>query len=89
VNYTWEFWYNGSLLKLYDMNPTFVFWTEGDYNGTLTVWDSVNQSSSAIVRITVVAVIPEFPTILVPVTGMLAFILIAGVSRRRRHPKPG
>ena len=89
VNYTWEFWYNGSLKRLYGVSPTFEFWTEGLYNVTLTARDEENQSSSAVIWITVEVEIPEFPIVLVPVAGMLAVFLLAGISRRRGRPKRG
>jgi hypothetical protein len=71
------------------VSPTFVFWTEGVYDVTLTVRDGENRSSYAIVWITVEVEIPEFPIILVPVTGMLAVFLLAGGSKRRGRPKRG
>jgi hypothetical protein len=89
VNYTWTFWYNGSLKRLYGVSPTFEFWTEGVYDVTLTVRDGENRSSYAIVWITVEVEIPEFPIILVPVTGMLAVFLLAGGSKRRGRLKRG
>ena len=46
-----------------------------------------NVSASCVVLVGVV--IPEFPIILMPVAGMLAVFLLAGVSRCRRRPKPG
>ncbi len=87
VNYTWEFLYNGSLRQLYGVIQTFVFWTEGLYNVTLTVRDASNQTSSDVVQIIVLAEIPEFPIVLVPVAGMLAIFLLAGIPKHRRRPR--
>jgi hypothetical protein len=87
VNYTWEFLYNGSLRQLYGVSPTFEFWTEGLYNVTLTVRDTSNQTGSAVVQIIVMAEIPEFPIVLVPVAGVLIIFLLAGISRHGGRPK--
>jgi hypothetical protein len=87
VNYTWEFLYNGSLKQLYGVSPTFEFWTEGVYDVTLTVRDEANQTSSAVVWITVEVEIPELPIVWMPVAGMLAVFLLTGISRRRGRPK--
>jgi hypothetical protein len=89
VNYTWSFWYDGGPIQLYGVSPTFEFWITGVYNVTLTVRDDSNDTSSAFVRITVEVAIPEMPIVLVPVTGMLAVFLLAGISRRRERSKRG
>jgi len=84
VNYTWTFDYDGSTITLYGRIVDFVFWIEGVYDVTLTVRDTIGQTHSDTVRITVAGMIPEFGSALVPVVGVaLLVVVVAGLRRRR------
>jgi hypothetical protein len=83
VNWTWTFIYDGSTVMLYGPNPTFIFLIEGTYNVTLTVNDTAGQTSTDMVQITVSSMIPEFPTLLLPVIGMAAIVMVARLRKRR------
>ncbi|MFY9606829.1 MAG: PKD domain-containing protein, partial [Thermoplasmata archaeon] len=83
VNWTWTFDYEGSTVMLYGPNPTFIFWIEDVYDVTLTVNDTAGHTSSDVVQITVSGMIPEFPTLLLPVFGMAAVVLVARLRKRR------
>ena len=83
VNWTWTFVYDNATVELWGPNPVFTFMIEGVYDVTLTVRDTAGQTSTDTVQITVSGVIPEFPTLLMPVSGLL--LLLAIVSFRRRH----
>ena len=85
VNWTWTFTYDGDVQTLWGTIPTFDFLIEGVYNVTLTVMDTAGQNSTDTVQITVANVIPEFPTLLIPISGMLLLIVIVGTIRRRRQ----
>jgi hypothetical protein len=82
VNVTWTFTYDGNVQTLWGWMPTFDFLIEGVYDVTLTVTDSVGQTSTDHVQITVSATIPEFPTMLLPVMGILALFALVCVRRR-------
>jgi outer membrane protein assembly factor BamB len=83
VNWTWTFDYDGSTVVLYGPNPTFTFWIEGVYEVTLTVNDTAGHTSTDTVQITVSGMIPEFPTLLLPVIGMAAVVLVSRLRKRR------
>ena len=83
VNWTWTFDYDGSTVVLYGSNPTFIFWIEDVYDVTLTVTDTAGQTSTDMVQITVSGMIPEFPTLLLPVIGLAAVVLVARLRKRR------
>ena len=84
VNWTWTFTYDGDVQTLWGGIPTFDFLIEGVYIVTLTVNDTAGQTSTDTVQITVASVIPEFPTMLIPISGMLLLMVIVGTIRRRR-----
>jgi len=85
VNWTWDFVYEGSPVQLWGPIPTFLFEVEGVYDVTLTVTDTAGQNSTDVVQITVSAVIPEFPTLLLPVSGLLLMLVIVRTVKRRRQ----
>jgi hypothetical protein len=85
VNWTWTFTYDGDEQTLWGPSPTFDFLIEGVYNVTLTVNDTAGQTATDTVQITVSSVIPEFPTLLIPISGMLLLMVIVGTIRRRRQ----
>jgi ABC-type transport system substrate-binding protein/PKD repeat protein len=53
VNYTWTFTYNGSVVELYGVSPSFTFHTDGTYTVTLTVTDADGQEDTDTVTVTV------------------------------------
>ena len=53
TNYTWMFMYNGSLVNLYGVSPTFDFQIPGVYVITLTVKDAANNIASDTFAVTV------------------------------------
>lgn len=85
VNVTWTFTYDGDVQTLWGWMPTFDFLILGDYVVTLVVTDTANNTSSDTVLISVAGVIPEFPTLLIPISGMLLLMVIVGTIRRRRE----
>lgn len=85
VNWTWTFTYDGDVKTLWGPIPTFDFLIDGVYDVTLTVNDTAGQTSTDTVQITVSAIIPEFPTLLIPIAGMMVMVLVAGSIRRRRQ----
>ncbi|UCE90824.1 MAG: hypothetical protein JSV90_05155 [Methanobacteriota archaeon] len=92
ANMTWSFTYNGSAVELYGETPTFVFWTEGVYEVTLTVLDPTgNTDTDALVIEVTSEVIPEFDSVVVPASAaLLMFVVLMMVSRaRRRLGEPG
>jgi hypothetical protein len=48
ANYTWNFTYDGAMVRLYEMEPTFKFDIEGNYRVTLTVKDPSNNHATDI-----------------------------------------
>ncbi|OGS56763.1 MAG: hypothetical protein A3K60_03770 [Euryarchaeota archaeon RBG_19FT_COMBO_56_21] len=82
LNYTWSFTYNSVPVTLYGESPSFVFVTEGLYDVMLTVRDSGGQTTNDTMTLTVSALIPEFPALVMPV---LAGVLIAVIMMRRRR----
>jgi PKD repeat protein len=85
ANYTWTFNDGVTPVTLWGRNPTYTFLTDGVYDVTLTVRDGAGHTSTDVVRITIGAAIPEFPTVLIPVSGM---ILIIAMVRMRRGKLP-
>ena len=47
VNYTWQFTYNGSVVKLYGPSPLYKFWTPGVYQVNLTVRDAAGYTDTS------------------------------------------
>ena len=82
ANYTWTFTYNSATVTLYDRNPTFQFLIDGVYDVTLIVRDGAGHTSSDTMQVNVGNVIPEFPTMLLPVMGILALFALVSVRRR-------
>ena len=82
VNYTWTFNNGGTPVTLYGTSPSFSFLSVGAYDVTLTVRDGAGHTSTDVVRVTVSAVIPEFPTVIIPIAGM---ILVIALIRTRRN----
>ncbi len=83
VNWTWTFEYMGSPVELYGEIVDFTFWVEGVYSITLNVTDAAGNWDTDEVQVTIAGIIPEFPTIMLPVTGMLAVMLFAVLRKRR------
>jgi hypothetical protein len=85
VNWTWTFVYDGNPQTLWGENPTFDFLIEALYVVTLVVNDTAGQTSTDTVQINVASVIPEFPMLLIPISGMLLLVVAIGAVRRRRQ----
>jgi len=83
VNWTWVFDYDGSTVYLYGSTASFTFWVEGVYSVNLTVRDTAGQTSVDEVMITVSGMIPEFPTLLLPVMGVAALVLFTRLKKKR------
>jgi len=60
-NYTWNFNYEEKLINLYGPSPSFMFELAGIYNVTLTVINSIGQSTNDNVTVTVIDISP--PTV--------------------------
>jgi hypothetical protein len=83
ANYTWIIDNGGTPVTLWGPSPTFSFLTEGVYNVTLTVRDGAGHSSTDVMRITVSAAIPEFPTVIIPISGVIMIIALVRIRRSR------
>lgn len=83
VNYTWTFEYDGSNIELFGEEVNFTFQIEGVYNITLTVTDNMGQKSNDTVHVTVQGVIPEFPALLLPISGLLLLVIVTQFRRRQ------
>jgi hypothetical protein len=83
ANYTWIIDNGGTPVTRWGPSPTFSFLTEGVYNVTLTVRDGAGHSSTDFMRVTVSAAIPEFPTVIVPISGMIMIIALVRIRRSR------
>jgi hypothetical protein len=66
---------------------THQFSTAGTYDVILEVMDSVGQTGLAnqTVIVTAPTIIPEFSSVLVPLSGMLVLMVVMAASRRRRE----
>jgi hypothetical protein len=85
VNWTWTFVYQGTPQTLYGETVWFTFWAEGVYNITLNVTDAAGNWATDEVQITVSGIIPEFPSVLMPVVSMLLIALVIVLRRRSDH----
>lgn len=85
ANYTWIIDNGGTPVTLWGPSPTFSFLTEGVYNVTLTVRDGAGHTSTDVMRVTVSAAIPEFPTVIIPISGMIMIIALVRIRRSRLH----
>ena len=82
TGYTWTFMYNGSEVSLEEASPSFTFWTEGTYVVTLNVTDAQGGYDTDTMTVTVQGtVIPEFPTLLLPVAALLAMFVVIRARR--------
>ncbi len=83
ANWTWTFNSGGTDYVLWGEYPSFTF-SSGDevVTVTLTVTDGAGHTSSDTMQVTVAGVIPEFPTMLLPVMGILALFALVSVRRR-------
>jgi hypothetical protein len=84
VNWTWTFTYDGGEVVLWGELVNFTFWIEGVYDITLTVEDSAGQKSSDTVQVTISGIIPEFPTLLLPISGLLGLLVFFRYRAGRR-----
>jgi len=85
ANYTWLVDNAGTPVTLWGPNPDFTFLSEGTFDVVLTVRDGAGHTSTDTMTITVSAAIPEFPTLILPVVGMILVIAVFRISRG----KPG
>jgi len=83
ANYTWTIEKGGTSVTLWGPSPTHTFLTEGVYNVTLTVRDGAGHTSTAVVHITVGVAIPEFPSVIIPISGMIMIIALVRIRRSR------
>jgi PKD repeat protein len=83
TNYTWTIDDGGTPVIRWGPNPTYSFSTEGVYNVTLVVRDGAGHTSTDVMRVTVSAVIPEFPTMIIPISGMILIIALVRTRRSR------
>ncbi|MCU0852444.1 MAG: carboxypeptidase regulatory-like domain-containing protein [Thermoplasmata archaeon] len=84
VNWTWTFTYDGGEVILWGEDVNFTFWIEGVYDITLTVTDSAGQKSSDTVQVIVSGMIPEFPTLLLPISCLLGLVVLFRYRAVRR-----
>jgi PKD repeat protein len=83
ANYTWTFDNGGSPVTLWGPSPTFSLLTMGVHDVTLTVRDGAGHTSTDVMRVTVSAAIPEFPAVIIPISGMILIIALVQIRRRR------
>ena len=93
-SYVWTFEYDGHPVVLYAENMSFIFLIDGIYNITLTVTDNTGQAANDTVCVTVTPVIPEYPTLLLPISGLLMLIVMYRFAprqllRRRMNKRSG
>ncbi len=82
TSYTWTFMYNGSEVSLDGASPSFTFWTEGTYVVTLNVTDAQGNYDTDTMTVTVQGtVIPEVPSLLLPVVALLAMFVVIRARR--------
>jgi protocatechuate 3,4-dioxygenase beta subunit len=83
ANYTWTFNNGGTPVTLWGPNPTFSLLTLGVHDVTLMVRDGAGHTSTDVMRITVSAAIPEFPAVIIPISGMILIIALVRIRRSR------
>jgi len=83
ANWTWTFTYGGTDYELWGEQVSFTF-SGGDevVTVTLTVTDGAGHTSLDTMQVNVVNLIPEFPTMLLPVMGIMALFALVSVRRR-------
>ena len=83
ANWTWSFTYGGTYYELWGEYTAFTF-SSGDevVTVTLTVTDGAGHTSTDTMQVTVAGMIPEFPTMLLPVIGIMALFALVSVRRR-------
>jgi len=83
ASWKWSFTYAGTYHELFGEHASFTF-SSGDevVAVTLTVTDGAGHTSTDTMQVTVATVIPEFPTMLLPVMGILALFALVSVRRR-------
>jgi ABC-type transport system substrate-binding protein len=90
VAWYWTFTYDGVAQNLSGETQSFPFLTvPGVVVVTLTVVDNDGMVGTDTMTVTIVGPIPEFPTVLLPVAGILALVVLFEVvapMRRRREP---
>ncbi|MBE3043064.1 PKD domain-containing protein, partial [Candidatus Bathyarchaeota archaeon] len=86
LNYTWTFVYDGQTVTRWGVNPQWVFLIDGVYPVTLTVRDSIGQTDSDVMTVTVTT-IPEFPAIGIPLLVLAVGSIVLGFERRRRRQR--
>ena len=84
VSWKWTFTYDGGEVVLWGEQVNFTFWIEGTYVITLTVTDAAGHEASDTVDVTISGVIPEFPTLLLPITGLLGLLVLFRYRAGRR-----
>ncbi|MCX6658484.1 MAG: carboxypeptidase regulatory-like domain-containing protein [Euryarchaeota archaeon] len=83
ANWTWSFTSGGTYYEVWGEHASFTF-SSGDevVIVTLTVTDGAGHTSTDTMQVTVAGVIPDFPTVLLPVMGILALFALVSVRRR-------
>jgi len=83
ANWTWTFTSGGTAYERWGEHASFTFSSgDEDVTVTLTVTDGAGHTSTDTMQVTVATVIPEFPTMLLPVMGILALFALVSVRRR-------
>jgi hypothetical protein len=84
LNYTWTFVYDGQPVTLWGVNPQWIFLIDGEYHVTLTVRDSIGQTDSDAMTVTVTT-IPEFPAIGIPLLALAVGSIVLGFESQKRR----
>jgi len=87
LNYTWTFVYDGQPVTLWEVNPQWAFLIDGEYDVILTVRDSIGQTDSDNMIVTVTS-IPEFPAIGIPLLALAVGSIVLAFERRERRRRP-
>ncbi len=83
VNWTWTFEHMGVPVTLWGEVVSFAFWEEGVYDITLNVSDAAGNWDTDVVQVTISGIIPEFPSLVMPVIAMVALLLFVRFRKRR------